>query len=140
MPSVSIGLDDLAFFQNTNKGNWKIAGGVSSNQKKPRNLESSEGKGILIFESETKSIKKLVTKQEFRDLDLEFDLFLPKGSSFRILLQNKYQVIVSDLWMKPGNEAVKAPGLWQHLSIKFKAPGVDSSGNTLTNARFEKSS
>ena len=138
LPSVSIGLDDLAFFQNTNKGNWKTVGGVSSNRKKPGNLESSRGNGILIFESDTKSIRKLVSKQEFGDLDLEFDLLLAKGSSFKILLQNKYEVIISDLWMKPGNEAVKAPGLWQHLSIKFKAPGVNSNGKTPTNARFEK--
>lgn len=36
----------------------------------------------------------------------------------------------------PRQNACKAPGLWQRLSIKFQAPRFDASGKKLSNARF----
>ncbi len=137
LPSIRFSLDDLDAFQNTKRGNWKIAGGVSADREIEGNLKSNTGKGILIFEP-GKNPQPLLTNLEFGDLDLELDFLLAKGSSFKILLQNKYEIPVSDMWMKAGNEAVKAPGLWQHLMVKFKAAAFGPSGNKTASARLEE--
>jgi hypothetical protein len=138
LPSQSIPLNDLSFFQNTKKRNWKIAETVLSNRKIPGNLKSKEGKGILIFEPAKRNDQPLITKEEFGDLDLEFDFMLAKGSSFTVKFQNSYEVTISDLWLESGNETLKAPGLWQHLTVLFKAPTFDSNGKKITNARFDE--
>src|SRR5699024_10232101 len=36
----------------------------------------------------------------------------------------------------PRINASKAPGLWQHLKVRFKAPRFDSNGNKISNATF----
>ena len=103
---------------------------------------------------------------EHGDIKLSMDFMLPKGSNSGIYLQSRYEVQLFDSWLKTavtdgdcgaiyhrwdeargkGNEgyeghaprqnAVKAPGLWNHIEIDFKAPTFDASGKKLTNARI----
>ena len=110
----------------------------------------------------------LIFKLEHGDIRLSLDFMIPKGSNSGVYLQGRYEVQILDSWLKKqvtdgdcgaiyhrwdeargaGNEgyeghaprqnAVKAPGLWNHLEIDFKAPTFDASGNKITNARFNK--
>ncbi len=103
---------------------------------------------------------------EHGDIKLSMDFMLPKGSNSGIYLQSRYEIQLYDSWLKTpitdgdcgaiyhrwdetrgkGNEgyeghaprqsAVKAPGLWNHIDIDFKAPTFDASGKKLTNARI----
>jgi Domain of Unknown Function (DUF1080) len=103
---------------------------------------------------------------EHGDIKLSMDFMLPKGSNSGIYLQSRYEIQLFDSWLKTpvtdgdcgaiyhrwdealgkGNEgyeghaprqnAVKAPGLWNHIDIDFKAPTFDASGKKLTNARI----
>ncbi|MDZ7896489.1 MAG: DUF1080 domain-containing protein [Arcicella sp.] len=103
---------------------------------------------------------------EHGDIKLSMDFMLPKGSNSGIYLQSRYEIQLFDSWLKAsttdsdcgaiyhrwdeargkGNEgyeghaprqsAVKAPGLWNHIDIDFKAPTFDASGRKLTNARI----
>jgi Domain of Unknown Function (DUF1080) len=100
------------------------------------------------------------------DIKLSLDFMIPKGSNSGIYLQSRYEVQILDSWLKaqpndgdcgaiyhrwdeargkgkegyeghpPRQNAVKAPGLWNHVEIDFKAPTFDASGKKLTNARF----
>jgi Domain of Unknown Function (DUF1080) len=108
----------------------------------------------------------LIFNFDHGDIKLSLDFMIPKGSNSGIYLQGRYEVQILDSWLKPqpndgdcgaiyhrwddargkGNEgyeghpprqnATKAPGLWNHVEIDFKAPTFDASGKKLTNARF----
>lgn len=103
---------------------------------------------------------------EHGDIKISLDFMIPTGSNSGIYLQSRYEVQIYDTWLKKpivdnfcgaiyhrwdesrgkGNEgyeghpprqnAVKAPGLWNHLEIDFKAPTFDAAGKKVTNARF----
>lgn len=105
---------------------------------------------------------------EHGDIRLSLDFIIPKGSNSGIYLQGRYEVQIFDSWLKkvPGDgdcgaiyhrwdetrgkgkegyeghaplqNACKAPGLWNHIDIDFKAPTFDASGKKITNARFNK--
>ncbi|MEY4541585.1 MAG: hypothetical protein RLZZ306_3342 [Bacteroidota bacterium] len=100
------------------------------------------------------------------DIKLSLDFMIPKGSNSGIYLQSRYEVQILDSWLKsqpndgdcgaiyhrwdeargkgyegyeghpPRQNATKAPGLWNHIEIDFKAPTFDALGKKLTNARF----
>jgi hypothetical protein len=110
----------------------------------------------------------LIFNLEHGDIQLSLDFLIPKGSNSGIYLQGRYEVQILDSWLKKnphsgdcggiyhrwdesrgkGNEgyeghaprqnAVKAPGLWNHVEIDFKAPKFDASGKKISNARFVK--
>ncbi len=110
----------------------------------------------------------LFFKLEHGDIRLSLDFMIPKGSNSGIYLQGRYEVQILDSWLKkeindgdcgaiyhrwdesrgagkegyeghvPRQNAVKAPGLWNHIEIDFKAPTFDASGKKLSNARFNK--
>lgn len=110
----------------------------------------------------------LVTAWEHGDLDLELDYLIPPGSNSGVYLQGRYEVQIFDSWgvkvptssdnggiyerwddargpgragyegHAPKANASRAPGLWQHLAIEFRAPRFDAKGGKVANARFLK--
>lgn len=110
----------------------------------------------------------LVFGFEHGDIRLSLDYMIPTGSNSGIYLQSRYEVQIMDSWLKanpndgdagaiyhrwdesrgagkegyeghaPRQNAIKAPGLWNHLEIDFKAPQFDASGKKIANARFVK--
>jgi Domain of Unknown Function (DUF1080)/PA14 domain len=102
------------------------------------------------------------------DINLSLDFMMPKGSNSGIYLQGRYEIQLFDSWgvKKPkvhdcgaiyerwdegrgkGNEGFEghsprqnvcfAPGLWQHLEIRFQAPRFDKNGKKISNAKFVK--
>ncbi|MCY7351310.1 MAG: DUF1080 domain-containing protein [Cytophagaceae bacterium] len=108
----------------------------------------------------------LQTVMEHGDLHLELDFMLPKGANSGVYLQGRYEVQLFDSWgiktpnygdaggiyqrwdekrgagregfegFAPRQNASRAPGLWQHLSLDFEAPKFDASGRKTRNARF----
>ena len=110
----------------------------------------------------------LYSVMEHGDIKMSLDFMVPTGSNSGFYLQSRYEVQILDSWLKKvpndgdcgaiyhrwdesrgkGNEgyeghaprqnAVKAPGLWNHLEVDFKAPTFDALGKKLTNARFNK--
>ena len=110
----------------------------------------------------------LYSAMEHGDIKMSLDFMVPKGSNSGLYLQSRYEIQILDSWLKKvpndgdcgaiyhrwddsrgkGNEgyeghaprqnACKAPGLWNHLEVDFKAPTFDASGKKLTNARFNK--
>jgi hypothetical protein len=183
----SLALDDLSAFK-PNAGNWRIVGDVSMNRnidihpaeqkedvssKKKKSKEQktsspqavtfSEGKGILLNLNDASKKDNLVTNWEHGDIDIEFDVMLPKGSNSGIYLQGRYEVQLFDSWgvknptfadiggiyrnwentpnkiysgKAPLSNPSKAPGLWQKMRISFRAPKFDAAGNKIAHAQF----
>ena len=114
------------------------AGNVFGDRTKAKDLKIKTGKGILVYLPKAKRNKTLKTKLTHADIDLNLDFLMSKSATFSILLQERYAVTLTDEWLKNGNNAIKAPGLWQHVSIRFKAPEFDGNGKKTSNARLEE--
>lgn len=110
----------------------------------------------------------LYTVLEHGDIDLEFDYMMAVGSNSGIYLQGRYEIQLLDSWgsknLSPGENggvyqrwdeskpegqkgyqgyaprmnAGRAPGLWQHMKIAFKAPRFDEKGVKIENAKILK--
>jgi hypothetical protein len=108
----------------------------------------------------------LVTQLEHGDMFLSLDFMIPKGSNSGIYLAGRYEIQLFDSWnnnnprsfdcgsiyerwddgkpegMKgyeghpPRINASRAPNLWQHLEIEFRAPRFDSTGKKVSPAQF----
>ncbi len=110
----------------------------------------------------------LFSKFDHGDLDLSFDFMMAAGSNSGIYFMERYEVQLMDSWgklapkygdcggiyerwneakpegqkgyqgMPPRINACKAPGLWQHMEVSFRAPRFDGAGNKISNAVFLK--
>src|SRR5690606_4791318 len=108
----------------------------------------------------------LVTSWIHGDLDLELEVMLGPGGESGVLLQGRYEVQLADSravrtpqfadmggidavrpdangafrdrlqGLPPHTNAARAPGLWQHLQVRFRAPHFDDTGRKTSNARF----
>ena len=163
---IPIPLTDMKAF-NKPGGNWVVTSGFLSDFSKPWTIKKlASGTGIVINDLSKKHHSNLVTKNEFGDIDLELDFMMDKDSNSGVYLEGRYEIKLSDSWlnadptyadcggiyerwdesravkgfegMAPLANAARAPGLWQHLRIRFRAPRFDSYGKKLENARFEE--
>lgn len=166
LPFDTISLNDLSSFDNSGE-NWKIAGLVTSDYEKEHELSIEPGSGILVNDPQTDDNKNIRTTWKHGDLELKFEVMMPKGSNSGVYLQGRYEVQLFDSWGKEKSEhsdmggiyqrwdenrpdgqkgyegvppelnASLAPGLWQRYHLLFRAPRFDSSGKKMSNARFE---
>lgn len=167
LPFTKIGLNDLSVFKPT-AANWKIVGDVVADRTKERIVTSTEGKGILLNTNDLDKNQNIFTNFEHGDIELEFDVMMPKNSNSGVYFQGRYEIQLLDSWGKkevkhgdiggiyqrwnkdaekgkegyeghaPRINAAKAPGLWQHFKIIFHAPKFDDAGNKTKNAWFEE--
>ncbi len=154
-------LDALSDFRNE-PTNWQVVGDVTGSPM-DKNLTPKAGTGVLLCTP--KEGGNIVSNLEHGDIDVSFDVMIPKGSNSGIFLQSRYEVQIFDSWgvtqptfadaggiyqhwdaargkgyggHAPRVNAVKAPSLWNHVEISFIAPRFDASGNKIANARFAK--
>ncbi len=167
LPYREIGLEDLSAFQPV-AANWSVAGIAFADHTKKHDLQSKPGAGVLINLPEEGAKDNLFTAWEHSDLELDLEFMMAQGSNSGVYLQGRYEIQLLDSWLvedlrhadcggiyqrwdesRPEGEqgyeghappvnAAKAPGLWQHLYIDFRAPRFDAGGNKIANARFEK--
>ncbi len=166
-PYTVMALQDLSQFKPTG-GNWKIAGDVSYDIKEAGKGKIASGSGLLVNDLSGKAKDHLVTVMEHGDIDLELEFMMEKGSNAGVYLQGRYEIQMFDSWgispvkttdcgaiyerwddkrpegrqgyegHPPAQNVSKAPGLWQHYGIEFRAPRFDSNGKKIENARFVK--
>lgn len=165
--STVIPLNNLDAFVNPG-ANWSVAGDATADLKMEGMMKPVPGVGTIVNIVSKENRSHLMTKQEFGDVELEMDFMMAKGSNSGIYLQGRYEVQLLDSWGKlnpaygdcggiyqrwdnhrpegsQGYEGIpplmntsRAPGLWQHIRIKFRAPRFDGSGKKIENARFEE--
>ncbi len=167
LPFKPLNLNDLSAFKEVS-ANWKIAGGAYADRTKEQTISTTDGVGVLLNQPEEGKKQHLFTNVEHGDIEVEFDVLMPKGSNSGIYFQGRYEVQLFDSWgvefpqhsdmggiyqrwdstqekgkegfdgLAPQLNAAKAPGLWQHFKILFHAPMFDASGNKTKNAWFEE--
>lgn len=167
LPMNEVSLANLSAFQTVSE-NWSVAGGVQSNRNEEHSLSGTDGTGILVNIPTEENNEHLFTSWSHGDLELELDFLMPKGSNSGIYLMGRYEVQLFDSWgvedpqfsdvggiyqrwdesqpegekgfegNAPGLNAARAPGLWQHMKILFKAPEFNESGEKVANAMFEE--
>src|SRR5690625_2030608 len=165
IPFQKLELEDTAYFNysSAHHDNWSIAGKAFSDRNVVHSLEVSSGTGILVSKPTDSDKAELLTPFKHGDMDLELDFMMPNGSNSGIYFMGRYEVQLFDSWLVPNDSlgyidcggiyermahgegyeghaprinASKAPGLWQHLKVRFKAPRFDSNGNKISNATF----
>ncbi len=165
LPYTKIPLDNLAAFQRPSATTWRIVSSVSADRNRVEDLQTTSGQGILVVHPVVTNRGNLFTNMTHGDLELEFDFLMPKGSNSGVYLQGRYEVQLLDSWRKdtltnsdcgglyqryddatkvifggtaPMLNASKAPGLWQHMYVRFRAPRFDDQGRKTANALFEE--
>lgn len=108
----------------------------------------------------------LFSQAEYGDVELELDYMMAPGANSGIYLEGRYEVQLLDSWAvtapragdnggiyerwddhrpqgqqgyegyAPRVNASRAPGLWQHMKISFRAPRFDAAGRKTANARM----
>jgi len=166
LPAQTISLADLRAFRSTGS-NWRITGGATVDRGRDLTMQGESGTGVLVNVPTAQVKGHLVTTMEHGDIDLSLDVMLPKSSNSGVYLMGRYEVQLFDSWgvraptfadmggiyqrwdekrgagregyegVPPRLNASRAPGLWQHLDIVFRAPRFE--GKTkVANARFLK--
>jgi hypothetical protein len=151
----------LAAFGSAEKA-WSDVTDIVINPIKPGSFKKTAGSGIILGEL-GKNGSRLSTPANFGDSELEFDFLVERGTIAAVLLQGRYQINLSDSWADlsssfnsmggigrhdmqnaasfsgatPLIKVAKAPGLWQHVRIRFKAPEF-TNGIKTANAVFEE--
>jgi hypothetical protein len=158
-------LQDLSAFEAPGDS-WSIVGGVSASLEEANAINTMKGTGVLVNDPSDHQGKDLFTNFEHGDIDLELEYMMAKDSNSGIYLQGRYEVQLLDSWTTenpssgdnggiyerwdenrpdgqkgfqgypPRQNASRAPGLWQHLKISFRAPRFDDDGNKTENAKI----
>lgn len=137
LPFDTLRLDNLDQFVASKSKSWHIAGNVTSDRKQTGNLTELKGQGILVYQPE-KGSQQIASKMAFGNADIEFDFLLSKGASFYVSLHGRHVIKIADDWMKKANPGARAPGLWQHLAIRFRTAVPDKNGKETQAAHFEE--
>ena len=131
-------------------------------------IKGETGTGILVNNNDESKKSHLLTTMEHGDIEVDMEFMMAKGSNSGVYLQGRYEIQLFDSWgvaepkhsdvggiyqrwdesrpegqkgfegHAPPVNASRAPGLWQHLRIRFQAPRFDANGNKTANARFLK--
>lgn len=161
---TTIALNNLDAFTVSGE-NWIVSSDAEADLEKEGVLKPVAGSGVLVNNQSKKDKAHLVTKENFGDVELELDFMMAKGANSGVYLQGRYEVQLFDSWTKlnptyvdcggiyqrwnnttnSGYEGIaplvnvaRAPGLWQHLTIKFRAPRFNAQGVKTENALFEE--
>ncbi|QKZ11306.1 family 16 glycoside hydrolase [Spirosoma sp. KUDC1026] len=165
LPYSTIPLQTMQGFLATGS-NWQLAGDVYYDVNKAGKPSLGKGTGILVNLPTAKANDPISTSLQHGDLALEIDVMLEKDAKALLLLQGRYGLQLVDSWgtktptvsdggaieerwneqgtagqqgyegHAPAQNVNRAPGLWQHYSIVFRAPRFDAQGRKTANARF----
>jgi hypothetical protein len=162
LPLKELSLDNLEEFQDPSE-NWMIAGDVFMDLYTRHDVHPEPGTGVLVNTSGGDSPQDIFTVWEHGDLDLELEFMMAGESNSGIYLQGRYEIQMLDSWgvktpkfydmggvyewwedgegtggIAPLANASRAPGLWQHLEIRFRAPRFNENGEKTEHARLEE--
>jgi len=142
---------------------WSLAGEVKLNPENDERMEVSPGDGVLVSDGDAVNFH---TRQEFQDVELKCEFFIPKGSNSGVKLNGLYEIQIRDTHdmkeltgdmcggvyprakqaptyehidegVAPNENAAKPAGEWQTLQLTFYSPRFDAAGNKTVDARFE---
>lgn len=129
--TTRLDLTSLASF-NAPAQTWRIGGGVANDPFTTTTISTTGGSGVLVHEPKAGRADSLATTWEHGDLDLELDFMLAQGARPALFLQGRYRLELAEI---PGG-ALRAPGLWQHLRLVFRAPRFSAEGTAVSPAQL----
>lgn len=166
-------LKDLSDFE-TVGSNWITGTSVSSDFQKPWDLNFENGVGTLINNVKDQGIRDqdnaadgshLFSTLEHGDIEIEFEVLLPKEANSGVYFQSRYELQLRDTaededvtsddlggiyaqWKDdnqkesvggsaPVLNAARSAGLWQRFKVLFRAPTFDATGKKISNAKFD---
>ena len=147
--------------------NWKFHGEVKAAAKKINVVK--KGEDVIGNVSDAgKSLRApfLITKNKFRDVHMEMEFMIPKGSNSGVYFMGRYEIQILDSfgkakagagdlgglyqrWDKARNpkgfegvapklNAAKPAGEWQKMEVVFRAPRFSKDGTKTHHAKFLK--
>lgn len=145
---------------------WVFAGDAALDPKNPRRLEAKPGQGVWVNGPKGR-IRDLVTKKNFRDVEVHLEFLIPKGSNSGIKFEGLYEIQIRDTadekeltgdscggiypraeekpryhhidqGVAPLTNACRPAGQWQTLDAIFVAPRFDAKGAKVANAKLVK--
>lgn len=168
IPYEQVSLDDLSAFRSvTNNWRVGGAPGGDPRHAAVSQPLAGKGV-LISNPAESGKNDQLLTTWEHGDIDVELDFLLTPHANSGVYLQGRYEVQLFDSWLVkapshadnggiyqrwdpargPGHEgfdghapkanASRAPGLWQHVSIRFRAPRFDAKGMKTANAKIAR--
>jgi hypothetical protein len=155
-----VSLKSLEMFEQPIDGSAEVSD-VIYNPGKASSFKKVPGNGVIFIDA-GKTGKKLISQEKFSDIEMEFDFLVGKNTSASLLIHDSYKLNLSDSWIATGVSAnsmgsaglqaadisksfstnppllnvARAPGLWQHVKLRFRAPKA-SNGKNSSNAYFE---
>lgn len=160
LPYSEMDLSNLESFESTSE-NWQVAGDVFMDTYQELHVEALDGSGVLVNTAEGDQPQDIYTSWEHGDIDLSLDFMMASESNSGIYLQGRYEIQLFDSWgvkrprfsdlggiyqwwedgrgvggTAPDVNAALAPGVWQHMEIKFRAPRFNDQGQKIANARL----
>ena len=173
LPFTRYELTDLSNFKSEGT-NWVIGSAVTSDFQKPWDLSFESGSGILVNNVKDQGVRDqdnaadgahLFSNIEHGDIEIEFEVLLPKESNSGVYFQGRYELQLRDTaedeqlssddlggvyaqWKNadqketiggsaPILNAARSAGLWQKFKVLFRAPRFDAQGNKTANAKFD---
>lgn len=155
----ALSFDDFTYVSGSEKS-WEQVADINFSSTTAGKAKKAAGNGVILYNANAQG-GGLVTKETLGDAEVEFDYLVDKGASFGMLLGGRYRVNLSDSWnvlnpaatdmggigplkqnagtftsLVPLTNAAKAPGLWQHVRVRFRSPQFSGSNKT-ANALFE---
>jgi len=154
-------------WKTTLKG-WIQADAVELDEKNPRRLKATPGKGGVLVNGKAGRERDLVTKQAFGDVEVELEFLIGKRSNSGVKFQGVYEIQMTDSHgkkkeltgddcggvypraelrpkyhhidkgMPPKTNAARPVGEWQKLHAIFLSPRFDKDGKKTAHARLVK--
>ncbi len=143
-------------------GAWAEVGDVRLHPDDPRRLQARDGRGVIWNGPDGRTVN-LLTREEFGDVELHVEFFLPRQSNSGVYLMGRYEIQIFDShgverpqhsdcggiyqrWANgrgfeghpPRTNAAQPAGEWQTFHIIFRAPRFDAEGRKIAPARFER--
>lgn len=157
--------EKLVAWKNPSK-EWIAAGDAGLDPKNPRRLEAKLGKGVFVNGPKGR-IPNLITKANYRDVEVHLEFMIPKGSNSGLKFEGLYEIQIRDTseekelsgdscggiypraeerpkyhhidhGIAPLTNACRPAGQWQTLDAIFLAPRFDAKGHKTANARMVK--
>lgn len=167
LPAMALPLADLSRFDSPAANWQIVGTVSAPMDKSVEQMPHAPGTGILLNSPSDAAQGPLSSNFEHGDLELSFEFMMPKGSNSGIYLMGRYEIQLLDSWGKkeigpgdcggiyerwddtqpegqkgyeghtPSLNAARAPGLWQSMKIRFRAPRFDQGGMKTENALVE---
>ncbi len=121
-PGDAVSLENFTAFRDP-VGDWALAGTVALNKDDPARLEWTEGTGAAVNGPKGKTAH-LVTKAEFRDVELHIEFMMARGSNSGVYFQGRYEIQVFDSWGVEKPQYGDCGGIYRRWHSE---PGLDES-------------